>query len=105
MASTLVSTVALGLLRTALTSAGAFLVTDGILSKGDLQTAVGALATLGMVIWQAYSSRQKAQAVAVVAAVNAHPSVTIAGPTTHPQIIVGPAPGTTGSMSGLGGNN
>ena len=105
MQSTLVSTVALGLIRTALTSAGAFLVTDGILSKGDLQTAVGALATLGMVIWQAYSSRQKAQAVAVVNAVNAHPNVSIGGPTMHPTIIVGPAPGTTGSMSGLGGNN
>lgn len=107
MASTLVGTVALGLLRTALTSAGAFLVTDGLLSKGDLQTAVGAIATLGVIIWQAYSSHQKAQAVAVVKAVQAHPGLAIvAGSNTasgKPMIVIkaAPTPGTAGSMSGL----
>lgn len=101
MASTLASTIALGLLRTALISAGASLVRDGWVDQSTLATIVGGLCTAAGAIWQAWSSWQKAHAVAIVNAVAAHPSISITTNAAGKPVVTAPAPGAAGSMSGL----
>lgn len=101
MTSTLASTIALGLIRTALTSAFGGLVIDGFLTNDQLKTIVSAVITAGLAIWQAWSSWQKAHAVAIVNTVAAHPSISITTNAAGKPVVTAPAPGTAGSMTGL----
>lgn len=92
MAGTLVEDIGLGLLRNALMAAGAALVTQGVISSAALTDAVGAILVIAGVVLSAISNRTKAQATAVVQAVNDHPSLTLV-PAAHtangkPAIIV-----------------
>lgn len=66
-----------GYLRSILLGAGASLVTSGVLTQDQLVGTVGAvLAVLGL-IFQAVANNTKAKALAVVKAVDNHPSITV----------------------------
>lgn len=83
------SEVGLGLLRNMLMAAGASLVTQGIITQGQLTGAVGALAVIVGIIISAISNHDKAQAKAVVSAVNANPAlVTLATSGGAPMVLV-----------------
>lgn len=69
--------VAQGLVRNALLSTGAILVTNGYLSQSNLNDGVGAILVIAGIIFSAISNRKKAEAVAVVTAVEAHPAITV----------------------------
>jgi hypothetical protein len=69
--------VAQGLLRNLLLGAGVSLVTTGVLTQGQLSDVVGAVVVIAGVIFTAVSSKNKAKAQAIVAAVEAHPGIRI----------------------------
>ncbi len=86
--------VGLGILRNILMAAGASLVTDGLLTQGQLTSVVGGLAVIIGVVVSAIANKNKAEANAVVTAVKANPAVTLvpantfAGP--KPLVVVKP---------------
>lgn len=69
--------VALGILRAALLAIGGALVADGFVSNADLTLIVGAILSLVTAIIGAWSNKRKADAAAVVKAVEAHPSLSL----------------------------
>ena len=50
----------LSFVRHILTFGGGFLVTNGTLSASDMETAVGAIITLGGIVWGIFDKRQRA---------------------------------------------
>lgn len=48
----------LGLVRHVLTFGGGFLVTSGVLTQTDMETAVGALVTLVGIVWSAMHKKK-----------------------------------------------
>lgn len=53
-----------GVIRHVLTTAGGALVTDGILTNGQLSDLVGALMVIGGIGWSIYQKRQAAKKLA-----------------------------------------
>lgn len=50
----------LSFVRHILTFGGGFLVTNGTLTASDMETAVGAIITLGGIAWGVFEKRQRA---------------------------------------------
>lgn len=47
-----------GLVRHALTAAGGSLVTQGLITSGDIEIVAGAVIAIGGVIWSAFAKRK-----------------------------------------------
>ena len=51
----------LGIIRHCLTFGGGLLVTNGYLDNGDVELAVGAIITIGGIVWSAIDKKQRAE--------------------------------------------
>ena len=106
MGNWLSTEVAQGVLRSVLISAGGALVADGVITSAQLQTGVGLIVALAMLIWSVISNHQKATAVEVVKAVEAHPRLTVVpariNATNKPLIEIAPQPAPGGLATPLG---
>ncbi len=77
MSSWLSTEVGLGILRSVLLSAGGSLVAHGAISQSGLNAIVGAVIVIVGAVFSAMANHSKAQANAIVKAVEAHPAITV----------------------------
>lgn len=80
------------IIRTLLTSGGAYLVTKGIINNGQLQEIIGAILALGSVAWSLWQKRESAKLAKAVAVVNASPHTE--GDAASGTVTINPAPTT-----------
>lgn len=80
--------VMVGLLRNVLLSGAVSTMAGGYVSHEQWVTIVGAIITIASVAMSAWSNRGKAQAVAVVKAVEAHPGVSVVPVAGKPVVVL-----------------